>query len=512
MGASQLYHLVDQLINNDIVEHFEILVFEKSLNVGHGVAYAHDDDTNLLNRSAGTMSLIHKKPDDFINWLVKNRGKWKNSFADLKINKLKEAFLPRSLFGMYIEDTIQQTILRARKHKLKISIIHDEVIAIQKEIDEYQVGTNNGWLFYSEIVILTMGNLPSNKFGSYAGNDKFFTTPYPTKKLKLIPLNATVGIMGSRLSAVDAAIALSNNGHQGAIVFIARNGYLPAIRAPYRNHELQILIRHYLQNHSNDLSLHRLIKILTKEVGLAYGSPTLLSEWFERPTNAIEHFQNELQTYKSKKKIVWQSVLIALNQVIEEIWHELNESDKWIFIQFYKSRWMAYRVGIPVQNARKIYNLFISNQLSLIKNFNKLAYENGKFLVDTNANRFEFDYIIDATGNSEEINLIDSLLLTNMLGQGLIKPHRYGGLEVDFLSSRVINTDNSVESNLFTIGNLTSGTYFFTSVLELNIRHSFKVAQIISSDFVAHEQIDMPVSDMNCHYKSNQLHQDLALS
>src|SRR3990167_11530857 len=113
VGASQLYHLVEQLINDNIAENFEILIFEKSASLGRGMAYIEDSQTNILNRPAGTMSLLHNKPDDFLNWLITNKKKWKKKYPNLKMYKLSDAFLPRSLFGMYIEDTLQHAIQKA---------------------------------------------------------------------------------------------------------------------------------------------------------------------------------------------------------------------------------------------------------------------------------------------------------------------------------------------------------------------------------------------------------------
>ncbi len=501
VGAAQLYHLVYQLIQDNITEHFEILVFEKSENLGHGLAYTQDEHTNLLNRSAETMSLIHRKEDDFKNWLLKNKSKWKEEFSGHKI-KRKEVFLARALFGSYCEDTIQKIIVHARAHKLKVSIIHDEVIVIDKYNHDYKIETRNGWKFHSHVVILTLGNLPSLKFGKAVNNDKFYTSPYPTKKLSNIPAHSAVGIMGSLLSAIDAAIALHHQEHQGNIAFISRGGWLPVVRSPYRYHELKILnakaLREYLSLNKRELSLRQIIKLLRHEVELLCDEKIQFGEWLATPIDAKLHFEHEFKTYKSKNKIAWQAVMIALNQVIESIWHELNEADKALFNLRYKSKFMAYRVGIPIQNARKIYNLFVTKQISQIRHFESLAQNQDKFIVTTSKSTFEFDYIIDATGYCDDLTYIQSTLLSNMTNNGLIKPHRYGGLEVDFESSRIVRKDNSIEKNLYAIGNLTSGTYFFTSVLELNIKHAYKIAQNIALDFIGSHRAPTAISGINC--------------
>lgn len=487
VGVSQLYHLVDQLINDNIAANFEILIFEKSSSLGQGVAYIDDYQTNILNRTAGTMSLIHGKPDDFIQWLKNNKSKWKNKYSCLKQYKLKDAFLPRSLFGMYSEDILRQTIYKARKHKLKISFIHDEVVLVQKYEDKYRIKTKNGWQLISDILILALGNLPSNKLGDFKGNDKYFTAPYPTQQLDKIPTSASVGILGSRLSAIDAAISLNARGHTGGITFIARKGYFPSIRSPYQFYQLNCLSEeaiNQIAKENKKISLKQVVKMLIAETESICGIKLSFKKFFRRTNDLKIHLENEFNTNKSKEKMVWQNMLIALNNVIEKIWHHLNDSDRELFNNVYKSQWTACRVGIPIQNAKKIYSLVKNKKLTMLHGCKHTEYADEKFSVITEAGRHTFDYLIDATGNCDDLKLVDSPLLTGMLNEGLIERHKFGGVKVEFESSKVINNDNYVEHGLFVIGNLASGTYFFTSVLELNIKHAFNISKNISKEFI----------------------------
>lgn len=510
VGTAQLYHLVHQLINDQIEEYFEIIIFEKSSNVGHGLAFMQDDETNLLNRNAETMSLIHHKQDSFYDWLSRNKKKNKNN-----TNK-KDVYLPRSVFGLYCEDVFHQTLLYARKYRLKISIIHDEVTDICKHHEEYRVETKNKWSFLSHIIILTVGNLPSNKFGNYQNNTKFYSTPYPTKKLQKIPTGASVGIIGSRLSAIDAAIALKQNGHTGSIGFITRSGRLPCVKAPYLHHKLSVLTLPLVKNHLNEkgeLSLIQVIKWLIKEVRLAIPEERIsLSEWLKSLSDPKKHLQNEFKVYHSKERIVWQAVMIALNDIIEDLWEMLHEKDKELFHNIYKSRWMSCRVGMPIKNARKIYNLIITRQLSVIKNFKSLTIQNDLFQVNTDKKTFKFDYMINATGNCDDLRYISSSLIDNMKSRGLINLHKFGGVQVDFESSKIISSNNIIENNLYAVGSLTSGTYLFTSVLELNVKHTAKIAHAISSDFIASYRLMNKDVHLNRYYISKNYQETLTLS
>lgn len=497
VGVSQLYHLVEQLISDNIAANFEILIFEKSSSLGQGVAYGEDSPSNLLNRTAGAMSLIHDKPDDFICWLKNNKNKWNDQFPNIKINQLKETFLPRFLFGIYAEDVLRQTIYRARRYKLKISFIHDEAINIEKYHDEYKIYTKNNWQLLSSIIILAVGNLPAKKFGDFNNNPAYFNSPYPTKNLTAIPKNASVGILGSRLSAIDAAISLAEYGHKGEVAFIARKGYFPSIKADYEAYRLKFISERYIAviaKEKRQISLAKIVKLLISEAEFIYGKRLSFKKFFQRQTDLKKHLDNEFKTYQSIEKMIWQNILISLNAIVENVWNVLKNSDKERFHSIYKSLWMACRVSIPYQNAKKIYKLVLDNRLTLKNGFQQIKFNGQKFIIQTESGKFEYDYIIDATGNSDDVKLIESNLLNNMLVSGLINENKFGGVDVDFETSRVINSDNLVEDRFFVIGNLTSGVYFFTSVLELNINHAFKIAKAISREYLSDYQEKTSIS------------------
>lgn len=357
VGAAQLHHVVETLIDENIAEFFEILIFEKSPQVGRGMAYNYDVDSNILNRTADSMSIIHNKPYDFYNWLKNNKNKWKIHYPNIKDAHLKNKFLPRSLFGMYIEDTLSKITIKARLYKLKISIIHDEVISIESKHSQYNMKTSNGWFFYTDYAILCIGHLNSNKFDNLHDNKKYFSTPYPSNKLNFIHKYANIGIIGSRLSAIDTVIYLANNNHKGKISLIARQGYLPTVRTKLTSFKLKILTNERLQemrDRNEKLSLRKIVYMIIKEINMECKSRLVFKNWFNRSADPVEFYECEFNNVNKQSSIMPQSILVAFNQLIEEVWNDLSDSEKAIFNKTYKSKWMAYRVGIPLKNAKNI--------------------------------------------------------------------------------------------------------------------------------------------------------------
>lgn len=488
VGVSILYQLIKKNIDTYYISGLEINIFEKNLSIGRGLAYGHDSEINLLNRPIETMSAVHGNQNDFIDWLS-NNNHWKKSYPNIHIDKNKGNFLPRSLFGMYLESLFADSLEIAKNNGIKINIIYDEVINLQKNKNKFFVVTKNGNSYLSHSVVLALGQTNSRHYDHLKLTNKYFESPYPTTLVRNeIPKNASIAIIGSRLSAIDSAIALCESGHQGEITFISRNGYLPSVR-PHGifNYKLKILTAKNIDELSHfgatNIKLKQIVKLLEKEFYLATGKSQSIKEWFSRPKDPILYLKNELFNLDCHDSIIWQSIMIAMNNVIELIWHKLSNQDKKIFIKRYRSRWMAYRVGIPLQNAKKILSLMESGKITSVNSLNSISYNKNieKFVIQFNSNSTNkiFEYAINATGSCSEIKNSQSSLLLNMMKNGFLQPSQFGGMNVDFSSSKIIDRNGVADDNLYAIGTLTEGTYFFTSVLELNINHANTISDYI---------------------------------
>lgn len=76
------------------------------------------------------------------------------------------------------------------------------------------------------------GSVLSDPF-SLTGFQGYVANPYPTReRLREIPLDAAVGIVGSGLTAVDVAVSLKARGHSGPVRLYSRSGVLPLVRRP----------------------------------------------------------------------------------------------------------------------------------------------------------------------------------------------------------------------------------------------------------------------------------------
>ena len=70
--------------------------------------------------------------------------------------------------------------------------------------------------------------------------------------------------------------------------------------------------------------------------------------------------------------------------------------------------------------------------------------------------------------------------MDNLLANGMVAPHRYGGIDCLFHSGQTVRRDNRYPGEdpgrMFAIGPLTSGVYFFTTALEIIERQAARRA------------------------------------
>lgn len=141
-------------------------------------------------------------------------------------------------------------------------MVADEVVDISppdRAEGDYIVQTKSGESFGVRYVYLALGHLQRAKTEEYQHNDRYYHDPYPiTRLIEEIPKSATVGIVGTRLSAIDVVLGLASGGHQGEIHCVSRGGRLPAVRGDRGRYEFMRLDRNELVKQLVQTQLHLL--------------------------------------------------------------------------------------------------------------------------------------------------------------------------------------------------------------------------------------------------------------
>lgn len=456
-----------------------ILLFEPTGIIGQGTAYQADLNTNLLNVPARNMSLYDENRNHFVNWLSSLS---RDELRDYGIDQIDgNDFYPRPLFGRYVGEQFTQIVSQANRIGVKIEVVQDSVVKIERQSKRRVIlQDNSGNRYETDRVALCNGNLSSDKFESLLPYERFLNSPYPVAGLlKTIPEDATVGIIGSNLSAIDAIVALMAGGHTGPIHCFSRQGKLPSVRSTrptvVNNKMTRTEVVEWVVEQGGSFRLDHIFAKLWEMIH-SHSSTVDIHDIQGQGENAKAQLDWEIQESLARER-PWQSVLASTNDVIDLLWYYLTREEKIKFQKQYMAQWMSRRSMFPMKNARKIQTLMSKDQLSVHANFlscqphKEGRYFDMHFRDETHLDRtLQCDFVINATGFSLNVEKSNDPLVASLLKSGMATASEYGGLKLDFHTGGLIDADGNLTEGITVLGSLARGTYFWTISMDVNAR------------------------------------------
>lgn len=457
-----------------------IYLFEKRPWFGPGAAYGPDAASNLLNTKTGFITPFHDRPGDFHAWLCAREAIWRPHFPHFEPDP--HSYAPRPLFGMYLQDRMAWLIREALAKGIRIVQVHAEVKDVVQMGHSHVVKTDCSLMLKADQVFLTCGTLPERKQDAVALSPRVLAHPYPVSALQgKVPSAARVAIVGARLSCIDAVIGLIEGGHTGHIAIYSRSGHFPSVRGT----QGRIVTRHLtadnveaLARRKGGLKVTDLVDLVRQEIAhvsqIDLDAVPLMDAPPAPPECLAQYLRSEIAAARQDRP--WQAVLYSTNAIVDRLWQALEDGERSLFMRAYLSAFMAYRVSIPSENAQKILACLESGQLSFHAGDFTLGLDGEGRPVMTPADAARsprrYDQLIKATGSPRALDAVDSDLIAQLLRRGEIIPHSMGGLQVDPLSYEVIDASGRRNPSVRALGELTNGTFFFTSALDINARHA----------------------------------------
>lgn len=188
---------------------------------GLGIAFGTAEPALLCNTSADVTSLLPEGTSDLVAYLA-SRG-WPVGPGD---------FVPRFLVGQYCRERYQRARRRARARGVRVEQVRARAVAVRPAPGgRYDVELGDGTRLTADDVLLCHGlerpNVP-DLVRPYLQDPRLLPSPYPVQRLTALPTSARVLVLGSKLSAVDAALVLCRDGRN--VTLASRSGQLPAVR------------------------------------------------------------------------------------------------------------------------------------------------------------------------------------------------------------------------------------------------------------------------------------------
>lgn len=411
------------------------------------------------------MSIFPDNENHVTEWLTENKSKWINKYPNFEPER--DPYPPRSLYGIYLEDVYEKGLLKAKEKGISVELVQGSVVDVQQDNNGVMIKCDDGKEIKSDKVVLALGNFPSTTYKELQGKLGYFPSFWSDEKtLASIPKDAPIVILGTRLTAIDAVLTLLSNGYN-KVTLASRSGLLPKVQAVTLQPVYKDILLNKVQKSSNNgqISLDRLVQILKEQIEEVYGEAIDWSQVLNPAGAALEIIEKDIEASKNGNASKWQSVLASTSNIIETFWNMLTLEDRTLFLQKYMSIWYVYRHAIPLKNGEKIFKFLKNRQLEICSGVQSVKYDDEQktFIVQCANKTISTSYIINATEAGLDIAQIETPLIQNLLKSGLFKPSKYGGIDVDLKTSRVINQNGEVSEAIYTIGYLTRGVHFYTN-------------------------------------------------
>jgi uncharacterized NAD(P)/FAD-binding protein YdhS len=323
------------------------------------------------------------------------------------------------------------------------SIRHVRAQATAAEWKEggYLVTTSSGATVACDGLIAATGNAPTRPPREFGGVGVIDWTDL--ERVRAIPGDARVLVLGMGLTALDIISTLVRRGHAGGIVAISRRGLRPRQQRPRRAPEP--------------------------------GSPTLL----ERIEGPVSPFLAQLGATPRLRQLVravrtrvreleaagetWHAGFDDLRDVLWQVWPRMRVAEKKRFLRHFRAWYDAHRFRSPPQNEAIVRDAEARGLVVFrAARVGSARQRNGGGCrvewVHRGAQGVEmFDAVVNCTG-ADLATMLENPFLASLVASGQARPDPCGiGLAVD-LESRALRPDGGASESLRVIGPPAAGS------------------------------------------------------
>jgi uncharacterized NAD(P)/FAD-binding protein YdhS len=389
---------------------------------GLGQAYATTHPAHLLNSPVGAMSALAGDPGHLARWAAE---------AGLP----HDGFLPRGAYGRYLTESLAAAE-RPAWPAARISRIIATVVAIRRcsQGRALRLHLAADGRIDADAVVLATGNLPPLAPGPVPP-DRYVADPWEPGALDAVADGSPVAVLGTGLSMLDVAIALTD-AHPGTTVHaISRHALLPRE--------------------------HRWPRPAATASSLPVSHP---ADGELRLTRLIRKVRASAATYPGD----WQDMVDALRPHIPRLWAQLPPADQRLFLRHVARYWEIHRHRVPPETARRAAALTAAGRLSVHRGRITAATAHRAGLrvhIDHGGADLAVGWLINCTGPASDITATADPLLRHLLDAGLARPDPLRlGLDADPYGA-VRAADGRPARDIFTLGPLLRGSRYETTAI-----------------------------------------------
>ncbi|MCX5493716.1 FAD/NAD(P)-binding protein [Kaistia dalseonensis] len=430
----------------------DIVLVERNEIAGHGLAYGACQPIHLLNVPVHRMEL--GLAPSFTNWLTSHAPAELDAVLEEAGGELAQAFVSRAAFGAYLRERLEAAT--ARNGGTGIRRVRGEAVGLSEQ-PERAVLLADGRSLPADRVILATGNLPPKAPRSrddwFYDSPLFVGDPWAASALSSVPDDGAVLLIGTGLTMVDVALALTETGHSGPILALSRRGLLP--------------------------KAHR---------AGGHWAPFLDEAMTATPLRAMKAVRAQAAEAEAAG-IPWQRVMDAARPAVARVWSGWNERQRASFLRHARPYWDVHRHRMAPRIAAGLDALLSSGRLGVqagrLRGFHEAdgrvtvtIGRRGQFRTEQR----DFARVINCTGPRSDFDTIGLPLYAALRERGHIKADALG-LGIETADCAIIDRSGTGSRWLHALGPLTRPAWWeVTAVPEIAAQVARLVDELARAD------------------------------
>lgn len=405
-----------------------LLVIEPRAELGRGEAYSAVELGHTLNGNAARMSVDPDNADDLTQWLTEYiaAGGWPES--DEQHVPVSELFPPRGIFGLYVQQRLAEAQAVGALNDSTVEHVRAEVVDLQVLDDSVRLSLSDGQRLQGRHAVLATGMFPAARTPQTesSGLNAAALDPWDVAAMRELDPQATVLIIGSGLTMVDAVVSLEQAGHRGPIEVFSRHGLLPHVRR-----QPPAWVDFLAEDHSLRTP-RQLVRALRRQCREAIA-----------------------------QGIDWQSPLDTVRAHIGRLWHQATDVQRRQFVRHVRPWWESHHHRSPPLSAQLVARLHGEGRLRIqaasFKGLEPVASGGGVSI--RIRRRGEADTVvvsgaalINSSGIEYDWRRVARPLPQQLLARGLVRPGPLALGIAAAVDGAVLGGDGQVASRLFAMG------------------------------------------------------------
>jgi uncharacterized NAD(P)/FAD-binding protein YdhS len=407
-----------------------VAMIDRGRTPGRGVAYGTTDPKHLLNVQADQMGAFPDDVGHFYRWLQAHP----ENLAAVGIHDLRaDAFIPRLVFGDYIQDLLRQ----ARTLPGTLDIIRDEIIDLTECADgQFELTGRGGHILRAHRVVLALGNFPPGETKLNGPGERmwFMNNPYAKEAHARLAEPGDVLIIGTGLTSLDLLLTLDKIKVEGKIHLLSRRGLFP------QPHKKAAPYPAFLDPNHLPKTARTLCRRVVRELRQA-----------------------------ARRGIDWRPVVDSIRPFNQAIWAGMNATEQRRFLRHLQPLWDTHRHRCAPEIMAVKERLEAEGRLICHQGYVHGYEQMGEEVEATyrprgtaETGKLHVHYVLSCTGPQADYRKLNDPLVKRLLARDLLAPDplRMGASTAE--GGQIRNQAGNIINGLYTLGSTQKGRLYET--------------------------------------------------